>query len=539
MADCHRAARYYAGRGFSVIPVGLNKNPLLKWRGYQKERANDAQIAEWWTKWPQANVGIVTGSISGICVVDVDTDEGRENIGQILPDALLFPSATTPRGGQHFYFRYPDNMDICNNAGVIPGCDFRGEGGYVVAPPSVNGEGKAYSWTTGLEIHKVDMPVLPDEYIRAVRKLLRASYGVVTGCDKELQVVTSMFVHGRRDNDLFHVANCLAKGGMPEEECVHVIRTLMASWGENDAKWATDKVRSAYDRKERMEGSLAEEVRQWLLLQDGYFSVTDCYKELHLVTKEEKSAARVALHRAKGKEIEKYGDKAGHYRRVDGDCEILDFMAAPQDHMRLELPFKLNQLVHVYPKNICIIAGTFDSGKTAFLMEVARMNMREHKVHYFSSEMGEQELRRRLEKTGEPLSAWQAVDFRERSGNFADVIHPDDINIIDFLEIHEDAWLIGKHIRQIFDRLNKGAAFIGIQKKPGNDVGVGGIASAEKARLYINMDRSREDKRLVNVKIEKAKNWAQAANPNGLLLHCSIEGGCRFHVLRDWYREEK
>ena len=82
MNELLNAALYYASLGWSVIPLRpKDKKPALKsWEPYQKERASEEQIRAWWKKWTRANIGIVTGTISGIIVLDVDGPEGQESI---------------------------------------------------------------------------------------------------------------------------------------------------------------------------------------------------------------------------------------------------------------------------------------------------------------------------------------------------------------------------------------------------------------------------------------------------------------------------
>ena len=103
------------------------------------------------------------------------------------------------------------------------------------------------------------------------------------------------------------------------------------------------------------------------------------------------------------------------------------------DTARLSRVFSFN----IYPKNIIIVAGATNAGKTALLLNVVRMNMDRYEVIYFSSEMGEQELRLRLEKFGQALNSWKFKPI-ERPTRFSDVIVPDAINIIDYLELTED-----------------------------------------------------------------------------------------------------
>lgn len=125
----------YAVRGYSVIPIRKNKLPQIdSWRKYQTEPADEAQIEEWWTKFPGANVGIVTGKVSGITVVDIDTKGGKAVPLDTFPETY---TVKTPTGGYHLYYRYdPSIQQTANTFPQFPNVDIRNDGGYVIAPPS-------------------------------------------------------------------------------------------------------------------------------------------------------------------------------------------------------------------------------------------------------------------------------------------------------------------------------------------------------------------------------------------------------------------
>jgi hypothetical protein len=155
-----KAALWYQGRGYSVIPLNQNKKPYLReWKPYQTKRAWQDQIREWWKRWPTANIGIVTGKISGLIIVDVDSEDGLDALNEFLPDSLLTPIAKTPDGGWHYYFEYKPGL--INRARVIEGTDIRTDGDYGIASPSCckyekNGrkiEGN-HTWMNGLSIAK-------------------------------------------------------------------------------------------------------------------------------------------------------------------------------------------------------------------------------------------------------------------------------------------------------------------------------------------------------------------------------------------------
>jgi len=157
----------YLKNGYSVIPVRKNKRPYLKsWKEFQARLATEEEISEWWQNWPDANIGIVTGSISKLTVVDLDSEDALQLIKPYMPDDLQTPIARTPKG-YHYYFRYEDNIKNC--ARRLPECDIRSEGGYIVASGE-NEKGK-YKWFDGHDILTVP-PVPMPETLK--KKLLEA-----------------------------------------------------------------------------------------------------------------------------------------------------------------------------------------------------------------------------------------------------------------------------------------------------------------------------------------------------------------------------
>ena len=94
----------YLNRGFSVIPVRPDKKPFIRWEAYQNRRPTEDEIRQWWTKWPNAMIGIVTGSISGIDIMDTDSQEADEELQSYLSDSFVCPTQRTPGGGKHYLF---------------------------------------------------------------------------------------------------------------------------------------------------------------------------------------------------------------------------------------------------------------------------------------------------------------------------------------------------------------------------------------------------------------------------------------------------
>jgi replicative DNA helicase len=145
----------YAARGWRVVPIrpgGKHPADVPRW---QEAATTDVElIGEWWRRWPAHGVGIATGRSSGLWVLDVDVSgdkRGDETLADLvatygpLPDTV---EVVTGSGGRHLYFAWPDDAEIRNDqAGRLgPGLDVRGEGGQVLAPPTIHPNGTPYAW---------------------------------------------------------------------------------------------------------------------------------------------------------------------------------------------------------------------------------------------------------------------------------------------------------------------------------------------------------------------------------------------------------
>lgn len=149
----YQAAVQYIKMGLAVFPLEeRGKRPKTR-NGFKDATTDAAQVKAWWQQWPNANIGIATGKRSGgIFVIDLDIDEdkgidGYHTLEDWQRENGKFPetwTAITGRGGYHLYFH--SNSEIKNRAGIIDGVDVRGDGGYVVAPPSVHSNGNRYEW---------------------------------------------------------------------------------------------------------------------------------------------------------------------------------------------------------------------------------------------------------------------------------------------------------------------------------------------------------------------------------------------------------
>ena len=140
-----------------------------------KDASTDIEIIHrWWRRWPDSNIGIVTGAASGFIVLDVDPRNGGDMaLGELLAEHDPLPEtaeAITGGGGRHILFRHPGGMVRNDNQGKLgSGLDVKGDGGFIVAVPSLDASGKRYEWETSsgpADIPLADCPAWLIERLR-------------------------------------------------------------------------------------------------------------------------------------------------------------------------------------------------------------------------------------------------------------------------------------------------------------------------------------------------------------------------------------
>ncbi|MFA5376091.1 MAG: bifunctional DNA primase/polymerase [Dehalococcoidia bacterium] len=137
------AARGYVRRGWSVVPLGDDKYPIISWKVYQERTPTDEELVEWFGEGKYVNVGIVTGRVSDLTVIDVEKGGDCSH----FPPTLM---VRTGGGGYHLYYRHSPGRG--NAARIMPLTDIRGDGGQVVAPPSLHRSGNRYEFMNDMEI---------------------------------------------------------------------------------------------------------------------------------------------------------------------------------------------------------------------------------------------------------------------------------------------------------------------------------------------------------------------------------------------------
>ncbi|MEA2082829.1 MAG: DUF3987 domain-containing protein [Thermodesulfobacteriota bacterium] len=143
------AALEFIEQDFSIIPIEpRGKKPLIPWEEFQNRIATEEEVERWFEKWPDANIALVTGGISGVVAIDCDSADAEKWLWNTCPRTSVYQSTAK---GAHGFFR-PNGLPVKNRTGALKDIDVRGNGGYVVIAPSIHPTGKVYKlvYTSGL-----------------------------------------------------------------------------------------------------------------------------------------------------------------------------------------------------------------------------------------------------------------------------------------------------------------------------------------------------------------------------------------------------
>lgn len=250
------AALEYAEAGYAVIPVKRSDKAPYTPNGLTAATTNQAAIRQWWEWWPDANVAIVCGNVSGgIVVVDVDV-KGKNGFGSIsyweaqhgdFPETAV---VHTGSGGKHYYFHVDNPEAFKNRVETLPGVDIRGDGAYVVAPPSVHENGKMYTWRHGVSCTERDEVAEANESVLELLNRNPKDSAAQKQQDAANRQRTDMHhvQEGQRNDTLFRFASKMVGSGISRDAALEAARTEIATWENPLPDFEIVKtVNSAYD----------------------------------------------------------------------------------------------------------------------------------------------------------------------------------------------------------------------------------------------------------------------------------------------------
>src|SRR3990167_437222 len=197
----------YLSSGWSVVPAHKDsKHPIVNWTEFQKRRATEAELKEWF-KDDQYNIGIVTGRISNLVVIDIDKGTDIEKLISYYP---LPETATVETGGEgrHYFYQYPKDRIISTKARIFGKdspwkIDVRADGGFVVSAPSIHASGKTYKW--------ISESMVPQELSPKWLELLSRGIPEVPAETKVWEGALEGSNHGTRNVDMTSFVGLLMK----------------------------------------------------------------------------------------------------------------------------------------------------------------------------------------------------------------------------------------------------------------------------------------------------------------------------------------
>ena len=239
-----QAAAAYAAAGVPVFPcVPGTKRPLTR-HGFTEASTDPQRVAQWWQRWPEANIGVPTGWPNGFDVLDIDvhrSGSGFPALRRARQAGLVDGCAAlirSPSSGVHLYFPGAEDRGQASWALARAHVDFRGVGGYVIGPPSqvltADGRRRGYALlATGRDPRPLDARALRRLFAPAPRRPRVARSGVDRsgGSGQRLAAWLALQAEGNRNRALYWAACRQAEAGVSEDEARHVLGAAAARTG--------------------------------------------------------------------------------------------------------------------------------------------------------------------------------------------------------------------------------------------------------------------------------------------------------------------
>jgi len=202
------------------------KRAIINWTLFQKRLPTEQEVSTWFDKWPDANIGIVTGKISGIVVFDLDSNHAV----QYAEDEGGFPDIPMVKTGKgsHAYVQHP-GFEIRNDVNKKLDIDIRADGGYVVAPPSIHGSGNHYEWEDCSSIFDIEPAPCEPWMIDYLKDITKDSSKSVKEKSPKPSKTVNTASKSKAQGDYAEILNNGAVEGMRNHTATKLIGHLFAS----------------------------------------------------------------------------------------------------------------------------------------------------------------------------------------------------------------------------------------------------------------------------------------------------------------------
>lgn len=277
-------------------------------------------------------------------------------------------------------------------------------------------------------------------------------------------------------------------------------------------------------------GKMSEEVRAWIEESvTSEFHLSQLRDEFHIRDISGKRNLRQIIKRLKEEGLISQGERPGLYIREDDELVEMQWWDASLKDIPIKLPFTMHEYVKIFPGNIIVFAGEPNSGKTAAVLRMIVDNLNNKALYKFYEKHLKKQKHPEIlfnlfnceASASEMKQRWHLFDdvdlddlinkccIYERQDKFHTVIKPNAINFVDYLEMHDNFFLISKYLSDIHKKLEDGICIVNLQKDKDKEFGEGKGRGLQKPRLYCTFGNG-------SFTIVKAKSWRTGKNPNYL-----------------------
>lgn len=213
-----------------MIPLRpRSKEPLIPWAEYQKRYATSDEINAWFRNTPDANLGVVTGAVSSLVVVDAD---GADGLQTLVKMGLRSSTSVLTGNGKQLYFKHPGGNEWIKNAvRKYPGIDIRADGGYVVSAMSIHPNGKRYV-ATGPLVNTQNLPPFPQAmFADTKRNVVSSPISSAQNGQSWISEAFAGLAPGNRNDTFARVAGRLHRDGWGSVDITQLLASIASQVG--------------------------------------------------------------------------------------------------------------------------------------------------------------------------------------------------------------------------------------------------------------------------------------------------------------------
>lgn len=243
-ANLNAALAYSRLLDWHIFPIRYKDKAPLTSNGFHSATNDIEQIKRWWKQWPNAGIGLSTGKINNIVVIDVDPrNNGHLSLERLLDEHGIFPDTVhclTGGNGDHYYFKHDERINK-SKLDDYEGIDIQGNGKYVILPPSVHPNGRSYEWEASSKPVITPVADIPDWLIHMMDTKQNKKQARPT---KDYLNILQGGSEGNRNNSLMSlIGHLLAK-----KIDYQIAYELVVLWNErNNPPLSVDEVTRAFN----------------------------------------------------------------------------------------------------------------------------------------------------------------------------------------------------------------------------------------------------------------------------------------------------